>query len=254
MWKVLALLLALWPVPTVASDGIERVEVEERRIKDNFFQKPPGPIPMVVYRVVLKAPIDEPQFEVLAAQVRKREPSNAIVGLRFVFGDYPRANLDPEGGQPYYAWKLFWPGREDITNFSGTSPGRLAKLIADLKLLETHRLVGVWIDHYQPLGAVALIQTPKELHYLMLDDPKMRWTMRPQKRPVAGRHFVAQEMVLASGDRYRADGNGADKLGVSIMPDNTLHVFGGRQKLPLQPWMIAKPVTLPRGNGPESRP
>ncbi len=193
------------------------------------------------YRVTLRRPLEPNEIDTLADTLRAECPSCFGLSFRFVLTGWPRVHLDPEVSQMHYAWKHFQSGEKPVTSFVGVSPGQMLKLLQTLKLRDGEQLVGAWIDHYSPVGAVALVRSGASLEYLRLADPDRRWALRPAQRAGLSEYYVAAYVEnLATGQRFLADGAGTDPLAISIEPLSRALSEYDRLGPTSPPWLHAK--------------
>lgn len=191
--------------------------------------------------VRLDRAVETEEVDAIAEHLVATLPASYAISLRFVLADWPRRGIDPEVGQPFYAWRLIVDGRREASGFSGLSQRQAAAQIAQFAPAPGERLIGVWVDPYSVLGAVALVEEDGEMRYVRLVEPAARWVLGPEEQRGALRYRRAVHKRDADGSVWRADGTETDSLAVSIAADGRLHEHAGRYRPAALPWLVAHP-------------
>lgn len=102
-------------------------------------------------------------------------------------------------------------------------------------------MLGTFVDHYQPLGAVALVagrDGRQMLVYPIEENVRYSLTQRPGSSP--DRHlYFSSASVDPTGRRTLTNGVDAERLGVAVLQDE-VQLFGNRMGTAPKPWMRAK--------------
>jgi hypothetical protein len=228
----LILLTAMASAQPVSTDPrIQKIEIEE-----------PGRTSIrAVYRVTIIDPLEESDLKEIAETLRSQVRHTDAVGIRFVLSNVQPEERDPEAGRPFYAWRLVITGNKtDIFNITGISKAQVDKQVAAFVPSSGDKVRGIWIDHSNLLGVIALVDRPEGIYFLHLADLDRRFLMKKvtSKRTVTWLEAVYSE---SGGQRFKADGHGTDRVGVHLAADGTLRVHGGRYQLAAKPWLIATP-------------
>lgn len=232
---LISLLMPAMPVdaqPVSSDPRIQKIEVEE-----------PGRTNIrAVYRVTIAQPLEESDLRSISDSLRAQVTHTDAVGVRFVLPDMQAEERDPEAGRPFYAWRLVITGNKtDVFNMPGVSPAQAAKQMAAFTPLAGDKVRGIWIDHTNILGVLALVDRSDDPYLVHLSDPGTRILLKRVASKRAGTWFEAVHSE-SNGKRFKADGHGTDRVGVHLPPDGTLRVHGGRYQLAAKPWLIARPA------------
>jgi hypothetical protein len=167
--------------------------------------------------------------------------------VRFVIGEWPRLDVDSRESRRHYAWRLYRVDGGIVKSDVGVSPREVASRVNAFRPAGDETLLGIWVDHYDPRGVVGLLRSASELRYAYLDAPHQRWRLRPRRGGQGpGTHYEAVAFSENPGD-WRQVGRGARWLAVVILPDGRL---GEIDRKSSSPWLLASPITAPRGNAP----
>lgn len=196
--------------------SVIRVEVESAHVSINpdvITKKATTPrfLAKVTYRVVTTGLLAAAEVEALAAHVREQADRFHVVGVRFT-QDRPSAS-----GNPFYAWLLFWDGRDTVRNIM-TTPEAQEDLVGTLhaSLIDGESVIGVWEDVNAFPGVVALtVQSNRLWLRQIFSDGSGGDTRYRLKETLRGKRWVALYVRGPYGS-FKADGSGTKRLSVEL--------------------------------------
>jgi len=84
-------------------------------------EEAPGTYNRSFLRVTIAEPLEEAELHQITALLRSQARNVNMFGVRFVLPGWPGGDRDPDGGAPFYAWKLMKTGQQDTFTMHGVS-------------------------------------------------------------------------------------------------------------------------------------
>lgn len=236
-----------WVANSKADALLLKVVEEERyeRLGPNL----KGRVESAAYRIVLARPIEAEELPALAEKLMQSKRSAYWFSMKFVLADWPRNGLHPDSQDAFYAWALYRDGKVDNMRIAGVSPNAAARLIAETPLWSGERIEKVWVDPYHPLGVkfMSAIGPDRFISFAAGKETSSRLLVRRLQLDEAGNELLqAVESRELNGTSYAADGRETDIAYFRLGSDGALQEYDRRPGGGVRPWLLGKPVLLPK--------